>query len=207
MLRLLTGLLICAVANLTAAASLVEMVRAEDQRRVCLTNEGTADARVIRRDAAFILRAANIAPDTIKVHVCKNEWYASAATTLYTVVLSPDVASLPRNERFFVLAHEIGHLANLDSVRWGRLETPHTALTEQAVWDASLDMEIAADRWAAKLLVELDIDPVMSATGFFARRGVLDLPGTSSHPAAKTRLAEIASAINTRASTTFAAAP
>lgn len=168
------------------------MVRAEDQRRICAVNEKSENARVIRRDIAFILAAARIPRETVKIHVCENPGYASAATTLDTLILTPGIAGLPRHERLYVLAHEVGHLANRDADRWGSLDTLEINPTEQAVWDASRDMEIGADRWAATIMQTLGVDPVQAAASFFFHRGILDLPGTVSHPSAKVRLAAMA---------------
>lgn len=193
--RLLAGLLLYATANFSAATSLIDMVHAEDLRRICAVNATSNNARVIRRDVKFIAEAAKIAPSAIQLRICENPGYASVATTLDTLILAPEIAELPTNERFFVLAHEIGHLANLDALRWGSLEKDGAPLTEDAVRDASRRMELDADKWAATSLQGLHIDPLKAATAFFFRRGVLDLSGTVSHPSARARLAAMTAAI------------
>jgi len=189
-----------AITTVSASANpLVDLMKVEDQRRLCAASEESKDTRTLRREARYIAEAAGLPEGSYTLLIGECEGYASAATSINTIIVSPELASVPRNERLFVLAHEFAHLANSDIKRWADLgntlvETAADSVkTTELMQALSRNLELDADKWAAQVLHKLDVNPGRAAAAFWLRMGLLDLPGTTSHPAAKTRVAAIES--------------
>jgi len=198
MKQLITALVIAFVANFASANPMVEAMRAEDERRLCEAAPVSQETRLLRREATYVLETMGMQKDAVTVLIADCEGYASAATTLNTIIVSPSLARLPRGERLFVLAHEIGHLANADVKRWLALGeklglTADSEASNSAMMSAlSREVELNADAFAATVLRKMNINAESAAHSYFQRMKLLDLPGTTSHPAAQSRVSAIA---------------
>jgi Zn-dependent protease with chaperone function len=201
MKKIIVAVGIAILSSMASANPVVNGLQAEDASRVCPAAPPSPETRVLRRDVAGILEAAGMVKDAVKVLIGDCGGYASAATTMNTIVISPALAELPRSERLFVLAHEVGHLANNDVQQW-------TALGEQfesaAFSDAdvtnmmsslSRKMEQDADAFSARALHKMEVNAENAATAFFSRMHLLKSAGTASHPAAQSRVVAIAATV------------
>ena len=195
MFKTIFTLFLVLATQLASAGTLMKSMRAEDQRRLCPAAEESVETRTLRREAAAILQAADLPANSITVLIGECEGFASAAVTLDTIVIHPSLARLPRNERWFLLAHEIGHLVNKDVEKWAALSESFDAtpgITDaqvvQAMNETSKTSELRADEWAGNILRKLGFNPATAAASFFERQGLMKLPGTTSHPAAKDRV-------------------
>lgn len=195
MFKLVTALFFAFVTSFASANPLMDAMKLEDQRRLCAASEESKDTRTLRREVRFLAEAAGLPEGSFTLLIGECEGYASAATTLNTIIISPQLASVPRNERLFVLAHELAHLANSDVKRWTALgdtlaeALPSGEKTTEMMQALSRELELDADKWAAQALRKFNIEPGKAASAFWFRMGILDLPGTGSHPAAKARVA------------------
>jgi Zn-dependent protease with chaperone function len=198
MKQIIATLVFAFTANFAAANPMVNALKAEDESRLCPASEVSKETRLLRREAAYVLETMGMPKDSITVLVAKCGDYAVAATSLNTIVISPSLAELPRAERLFILAHEVGHLANGDVKRLLALgeelsvSAEALANVDKLMANLSRENETAADAFAAKFMHKVDLNAENAASAFFARMGLLQLPGTASHPAAQSRVAAIA---------------
>lgn len=202
MKQFIAAIAIAFIANFAAANPMVAALKAEDESRLCPASDVSKETRLLKREANYVLETMGLPKDSITVLVAKCGDYAVAATSLNTIIISPSLADLTRGERLFLLAHEIGHLANGDVKRilalGEELAASAEALANVGTLMATLsrENETAADAFAAKFMRKVDLNAEHAASAFFARMGLLQLPGTASHPAAQTRVAAIALASN-----------
>lgn len=198
MKNIITALVFAFVANFASANPMVEALRAQDESRLCEAAPVSKETRLLRREATYVLETMGMSKDAVTVLIAECGGYATAATTLGTIVISPSLAELPRAERLFVLAHEIGHLANDDAKRWlalgDKLVLKDEAIAANDAMMATLsrEVELGADAFAAAVLRKMGINAENAAHAFFKRMNLLDLPGTASHPAAQSRVTAIA---------------
>lgn len=180
--------------QMVSASPLVEAMHAEDKTRVCRAAAPSEDTRLLTSEAAYMLSTMGVAADAISVLIADCGNFAVAALTLNTIVVPTGLAKFPRQERLFVLAHEIGHLVNKDANRWAdfgdelvRAPTDEsTALRQLSV--ISQEVELRADAFAAVALLKVGINPHTAAIAFFQHMHVLDAPSNISHPAPKHRV-------------------
>lgn len=185
-------------AQFASASPLYDAMHDQNKRRICPSTDTPVETRLLQGDVAAILSVIGLAPDSFSVVVADCGNLATTVMTLNAVVVSPKLATFPREERLFVIAHELGHIANKDARQWAllgdRLVTSgadeKTYLS--SITKLSLGVELRADEFAARALVMLGLDPRASATAAFKRMHVMDEPDNSSHPATKRRLDLIA---------------
>jgi Zn-dependent protease with chaperone function len=200
--KFIAALVFAFTANFAAANPMVAALKAEDESRLCPAAEVSKETRLLKREAAYVLETMGLPKDSITVLVATCGDYAVAATSLNTIIISPSLAELPRGERLFLLAHEVGHLANGDVKRLLALGDELAASAEalanvdKLMATLSRENETAADLFAAKFMQKVGVNAESAASAFFARMGLLQLPGTASHPAAQSRVAAIALASN-----------
>lgn len=198
MKRIIFGIVISLLAQFVSANPILDGMRVEDQSRLCPAAEQSADTRLVRRDAAYVADTMGVATGSIKVLIADCGDVAVAAMTVNTIVISPSLATLTRGERLFLLAHEIGHLANNDAQRWSTLgdelveSHADTAAVDAKMSALSRELELGADAFAAQALRKMGLKPEDAAFAYFHRMHLLNLPGTASHPPAQYRVEAIA---------------
>lgn len=193
--------ILAVLAQVAAANPLIDALRADDELRICSAGDASPEAKVLISDAKELMTAMNVPADTFAVLVADCGRFAVTAMTYNVIVLPPRLAHFAKNERLFVLAHEIGHLANKDLTHWTEVgdELVRAPLADDLaanrIYSVSRALELDADRFAARTLSKLGVDAVSAATDVFTRLHVLDAQDDDSHPAPKLRVEFLAQAM------------
>lgn len=184
--------------QLASASPLLDAMRAQDKTRTCSPVVASPESQLLHTEAAEIMAAMNHPGASVSVLVADCGNFAVAAMTVNTIVIPTRVARFSRQERLFVLAHELGHVAQKDVQRWERLgeffvdSNADDDTVAAYINTLSQELELHADAYAAQVLNKLGIDAQVAAVAVFQRLEVLNAPGTPTHPAAKQRVAQLA---------------
>ncbi|WP_127996563.1 M48 family metalloprotease [Piscinibacter defluvii] len=188
------------------AEDIVDVLRRSQQLR--LEQQSTADpdgprAETVRRTFTALVAAAPGLPP-VDLHVIRGPVLAETVHG-HIVLANESLADLPEGERFFVLAHELGHVMQhhwlqmaLVYQKWIPGEvSPELAdaVADRLGRDASAlahRQEFEADAFALQLLQRTGQDPALAIRAFM-RLG--PTPDTATHPGTRKRVASLRAAL------------
>lgn len=148
-----------------------------------------------------LVSAAATHVDNVKFTVsdCDSFAFASTANEQNTVVLSKHVAAFPAEVRYFIIAHELGHLRNndwdtihkvvFDFSSSGIIASSQMSTFMALFKKASHQFEFAADKYAAQVLQNMGISPKYALETLFFKVG--DQPDSVTHPSSSVRLSKL----------------
>lgn len=162
--------------------------------------EGNAERQLIEADISRFLTVANVPADVrFQVLDCPDDGFVHQGRN---IVISTRLARLPVSQRFFILAHELGHVQLqhhaatsrfvTDAVKGARDERTARARVYSGLAAISHQAELDADAYAVKLMREAGIDADHAAQLF---EGLGEGKDTKTHPSAGRRARAIRSAL------------
>lgn len=187
-------------ASAARSEDIVDVLRRSQQQRLEALAPAPVDgarAEVVRRSFAALLSVQPELP-AIELRVIRGPLLAETVHG-HIVLANETLADLPEDERLFVLAHELGHVARghwlqmaLLFQKWvpGEVTPEHTdAVAGLLGRDASglaHQHEFEADAYALEVLQRLGLG-AQTAVSLFRRLG--SLPDTATHPSTRKRVA------------------
>lgn len=162
--------------------------------------EGNAERQLIEADISRFLTVADVPADVrFQVLDCPDDGFVHQGRN---IVISTRLARLPVSQRFFILAHELGHVRLqhhaatsrfvANAVKGARDERTARARVYSGLAAISHQAELDADAYAVKLMREAGIDADHAAQLF---EGLGEGKDTKTHPSAGRRARAIRSAL------------
>lgn len=162
--------------------------------------EGNAERQLIEADISRFLTVADVPADVrFQVLDCPDDGFVHQGRN---IVISTRLARLPVSQRFFILAHELGHVRLqhhaatsrfvTNAVKGARDERTARARVYSGLAAISHQAELDADAYAVKLMREAGIDADHAAQLFESLGEGKD---TKTHPSAGRRARAIRSAL------------
>jgi Zn-dependent protease with chaperone function len=190
--------LIGAVPGTREVARLVALVDASADH-CTVANAGSRDYRTLEADVNRFRQNVPAAADLpIELRDC---FWDGMVVRGERIVLSTRLARATKAQRFFVIAHEFGHLASQHHARisglvedllqrGGTPQTVATALRGGAIAPLSRRNELEADAFAVRLMLQAGEDPEEAAR-FLDEAARFKAPTANSHPVPQSRAAAI----------------
>ena len=203
----MTFLVLSLVGPTARAEDIVDVLRRSQQLR--LESQPVADlssprAETVRRSFAALVAAQPGLPP-VDIRVITGPVVAETVHG-HIVLANESLADLPEGERLFVLAHELGHIAQQHFLqlamvyqKWvpGEVTEQHTeAVAGRLGRDASLlahRQEFEADAFALRLLRRSGHDPAVALSAFMHLGMTQD---TATHPGTRKRVASLRASLS-----------
>ncbi len=162
--------------------------------------EGNPERQLIEADISRFLTVADVPPDVrFQVLDCPDDGFVHQGRT---IVISTRLSRLPVSQRFFILAHELGHVKLqhhaatsrfvANAVKGARDERTARARVYSGLAAISHQAELDADAYAVNLMRHAGIDPENAARLFDS---IGEGKDTKTHPSAGRRARAIRSTL------------
>lgn len=157
------------------------------------------DLTQLMSDWLAVTTAAQVNDVYFQVSNCARHGFAVTVDTKKFVVIDLHIAAMPRDVRYFIMAHELGHLVGND---WDSLRKVATDISPSGIVAdsdfnrfmvmlkiASHNFEFAADKYAAQVLSKLGVNAISALDNLFFKLGHQE--DSITHPASEIRLAKL----------------
>ena len=162
--------------------------------------EGNAERQLIEADISRFLTVAEVPADVrFQVLDCPDDGFVHQGRT---IVISTRLSRLPVSQRFFILAHELGHVQLqhhaatsrfvTEAIKGARDERTARARVYSGLAAISHQAELDADAYAVRLMRKAGVDPDQAASLFDS---IGEGKDTKTHPSAGRRARAIRSTL------------
>lgn len=162
--------------------------------------EGNAERQLIEADISRFLTVAEVPADVrFQVLDCPDDGFVHQGRT---IVISTRLSRLPVAQRFFILAHELGHVLLqhhaatsrfvTEAIKGARDERTARARVYSGLAGISHQAELDADAYAVRLMRKAGVDPDQAASLFDS---IGEGKDTKTHPSAGRRARSIRSTL------------